>query len=311
MMGPDGQPIPPAPSPDGRSKTPLFIGGGLALLLLFALFFSWLKSGDDSQDEAAQSTTVVTETVSLSTLGPDPESEDVSEEDDPIITDENIDDPECLPGEELIDGECQNAAPMMPIIPIRTMSTQLLGADNWDCSSDSYLGTADAADPVNVDLFFGAALPDGTVPVVGIFSPDLSTPAAGEAYMRIGSVQTGFTSESAESFCHYGVEPVESNLLECDGSLVMSGVMPSEPTDAEDVGVSFYSPNPDGADFVTSYSASLFDLPIDDVFIQIDENGHVLTGPSPDSMSFTPFPFGSCDATDPLVTVLVVLQPPG
>jgi hypothetical protein len=200
---------------------------------------------------------------------------------------------------------------MMPVIPIRTMSTQLLGADNWDCSSDSYLGTADGAAPVNVDLFFGASQSDGTVAVVGIFSPELSTPAAGEAYMRIGSVQTGFTSEGAESFCHYGVEPVVSNLLECDGSLVMSGVMPSEPTDAEDVGVSFYVPNPDGTDFVTSYSGSLADVPIDDVFIQIDENGHVLTGSSPDALSFAPFPFGSCDATDHLIDVLVVLQPPG
>jgi hypothetical protein len=191
------------------------------------------------------------------------------------------------------------------------MSTQLLGADNWDCSFDSYLGTADGAAPVNVDLFFGDPLPDGTVAVIGIFSPDLSTPAAGEAYMRIGSVQTGFTSQGAEDFCHYGVEPVVSNLLECDGSLVMSGVMPSEPTDAEDVGVSFYVPNPDGTDLVTSYSSSLADVPIDDVFILIDENGHVLTGPSPEAMSFAPFPFGSCDATDPLIDVLVVLQPQG
>jgi hypothetical protein len=311
IMGSDGQPIPPAPPPAEKSRTPLLIGGGLVMLLLLALLFSWLKSGDGSNDEAAPANTVVTESVSQVTPAAESESEDVSTEDAPLISDETVDEPECLPGEELVDGECRNAAPMMPLIPIRTMSAQLPGADNWDCSSDSYLGTAEGAAPVNVDLFFGAPLPDGTVPVVGIFSPELSAPAAGEAYMRIGSVQTGFTSQSEEGFCHYGVEPVVSNLLECDGSLVMSGVMPSEPTDAEDVGVSFYTPNPDGKDLVTSYSGSLADVPIDDVFIQIDENGHVLTGPSPDAMSFAPFPFGSCDATVPLVDVLVVLQPQG
>ena len=127
--------------------------------------------------------------------------------------------------------------------------------------------------------------------------------------MRIGSVQTGFTSQSAEGFCHYGVEPVAPNLLECDGSLVMSGVMPSEPTDAEDVGVSFYVPDPDGTDLVTSYSGSLVDQPISDGFMLIDENGLVLTGQSPDAMVFTPSPFGSCDGTERLVDVLLILQP--
>jgi hypothetical protein len=307
----DPPPPPPAPPPRGKSRMPLLIGGGLVMLLLFALFFSWLKSGDDSDDEAAPPATVGTESAGEATPVVEPESEDVSSEDDSLLSDETEDQTECLPGEELVDGECQNATPMMPIVPIRTISTELPAADLWDCSSDSYLGTAEGASPVDVDLFIGAALPDGSVPVVGIFSPDLNTPAAGEAYMRIGSVQTGFTSESAESFCHYGVEPVESNLLECDGNLIMSGVMPSDPTEAEDVGVSFYTPSPEGTDFVTSYSGSLADTPIDEGFIQIDANGHVLTGPSADAMSFTPFPFGSCDATQPLVSVLVVLQPPG
>ena len=127
--------------------------------------------------------------------------------------------------------------------------------------------------------------------------------------MRTGSVQTGFTSQSAEGFCHYGVEPVVPHLLECDGSLVMSGVMPSEPTDAEDVGVSFYIPAPDGTDLVTSYRSSLVDQPINDGYTKIDENGLVLTGQSPDALDFTPSPFGSCDGTEPLVDVLLILQP--
>lgn len=311
ITGSDGQPIPPAPAPDRKSKTPLFIGGGLVMLLVLALFFAWLKSGDDSQQEAAPPAQVPTETTSSVAPVTESDNEDVSTEDAPPISEEIEDEPECLPDEELVDGECRTPAPMMPVVPIRTMSAELAAADNWDCSSDSYLGTADGASPVNVDLLFGVPLPDGTVPVIGIFSPDLSAPAAGEAYMRTGSVQTGFSSQSEEGFCHYGVEPVAFNLLECDGSLVMSGVMPSEPTDAEDVGVSFYTPNPDGADFVTSYSSSLADHPIEDVYIQIDENGYVLTGSNPDAMSVAPFPFGTCDATQPLIDVLVVLQPPG
>jgi hypothetical protein len=113
------------------------------------------------------------------------------------------------------------------------------GSETSKASEDLY---------ANVDLFFGAPLPDGTVHVVGIFGPQLSTRAAGEVYMRIGSVHL--------SKCR-GVPPlwrraVASNLLDCDGSLVMSGAMPSEPTDPEDVGVSLYAPNPNGTDPVAS-----------------------------------------------------------
>lgn len=99
------------------------------------------------------------------------------------------------------------------------------------------------------------------------------------------------------------------NLLKCDGSLVMSGVMPSEPTDAEDVGVSFYIPDPAGTDLVTSYSGSRVCEPISDGYMQIDQNGHVLTGQSPDLVDFTPSGFGTCDGTEPLVDVLLILRP--
>jgi hypothetical protein len=60
----DGSRPPPS---KGKSGARVYIGGGLLMLVLLALFFAWLRDGDDSKKQATAPTTVATELAPATT----------------------------------------------------------------------------------------------------------------------------------------------------------------------------------------------------------------------------------------------------
>jgi hypothetical protein len=308
IIGSDGQPIPIVEPPAPKSKTPVLIGGGILGLMLVAFFIWWLNNASNSDTPAAAppTQTSVQATVPATEAPPatEQQAEDAAVEDDP--TSEAV---VCGADEELVADECVSTAPLIPVTPVRVFTGTIETADIWNCENDSYLGPDPDAAPIDVELLLGEANADGSVPAVALFGSELAPPAVTEIYMRNGSEQSGFSSEGTESFCNYGIEPVAADLLECNGSFVAVGTMPSDPTQAEDFGVSLYQPNSADSSLLSAFSTSASGWDSESAFIQVDAAGEMLIGWSSDAVNESIPALDQCEVTDEFLELLKQTYP--
>ncbi|MFV1991048.1 MAG: hypothetical protein ACC652_09950 [Acidimicrobiales bacterium] len=306
IIGSDGQPLTTAEPSSPKSKTPVLIGGGILGLVLVAFFIWWLNNASNSEPPVVAPPTQTSVDVTVPSTEPPPATEPQSE-DAAIEEDSTPESVVCGADEELIGDECVSTAPLIPVTAVRVLTGTIETADIWNCANDSYLGPDPDAAPVDVELLLGDANADGSVPAIALFGPELVAPAVTEIYMRNGSEQSGFSSGGTESFCNYGIEPVTADLLQCNDSFAAVGTMPSDPTQAEDFGVSFYQPNSADPSLLTAFSTSASSWDTESAYIQVDASGEMLIGWSSDTVDESIPSLDSCNGTDEFLELLEFL----
>ena len=277
------------------SRVPKLVAGAAAIIIVGVGSFVFTRGGSDPEPSVAVPDPIVVDDSIPDDAGDrvgviDEDADDVVEQPAaPVI-------PTCGSEEELVDGECRSTAPLVPLLEIQLLTTELPPGDVWDCVGGAYVRPAAEGPLVRVDLLLGPASPSGEVPLIGLFSGGVAGPAVGEAWMFDNGLQFGFSSRGAESFCNFGVEPLQDNLVSCGGSFLMSGMVPIHPQTAGDFGTSFYTPNIADPSLLTSYSGSHSASGFEDRVIQVDAGGQVLIGDDESTLAVPgDLPIGGCD----------------